>query len=132
MKVATQEFDALDFQQRLILHYSRMADWLEAKPWYQDNNIANIINSLMAAKPSRVLELCCGTGLLLEILSKISPRTEFIGIDISPRMVERARERLSDRNNVVVLRQDWIYELTSEWEHAFDVIIVKNALHVLD
>jgi SAM-dependent methyltransferase len=79
-----------------------------------------------------VLELCCGSGLLLETLSAAFPHTDFIGVDISPRMVECARERLASRRNVVVLEGDWIYGFGSEWDHAFDVIIVKNALHVLD
>jgi ubiquinone/menaquinone biosynthesis C-methylase UbiE len=109
-----------------------MADWLETRPWYRDKNVANTVCSLFPVNPSRVLELCCGTGLLLETLSSIFPRTEFIGVDISPRMVERAQERLSHRSNVLVLKQDWVYELAPEWEHAFDVIVVKNALHVLD
>lgn len=79
-----------------------------------------------------MLELCCGSGLLLEVLSDAFPHTDFVGVDISPRMVECARERLAPRGNVVVLEGDWIYGFGSEWDHAFDVIIVKNALHVLD
>jgi ubiquinone/menaquinone biosynthesis C-methylase UbiE len=121
------------FQQRLILHYSRMADWLEARRWYQDSNVANTVCSLLADKgdPSRVLELCCGSGLLLETLTSAFPHTEFIGVDISPRMVELARKRLSHCSNVVVLKQNWVYDFGSEWSSAFDVIVVKNALHVL-
>jgi SAM-dependent methyltransferase len=68
----------------------------------------------------------------LEALSDGLPQTDFIGVDISPRMVQCARERLASRRNVVVLEADWICGLGSEWDHAFDVIIVKNALHVLD
>jgi ubiquinone/menaquinone biosynthesis C-methylase UbiE len=122
----------LGLQQRLIMHYSRVAGWLETKPWYRDNNVAGTVRSLFPANPSRVLELCCGTGLLLQTLSDFFPEAEFIGVDISPGMVERARERLAHHRNVLMLKQDWIYELAPEWEHAFDVIVVKNALHVLD
>lgn len=130
--ITKQTPDKSGLQQRLILHYSRMADWLETKSWYRDNGVVNAVCSLFSGNPSRVLELCCGSGLLLESLSEIFPCTEFIGIDISPGMVERARERVSHRNNVLVLQQDWIYGLSPEWEHAFDMVIVKNALHVLD
>jgi SAM-dependent methyltransferase len=69
---------------------------------------------------------------MLESLSKVFPDTEFVGIDISPIMVERARERLRGSSNVLVLNQDWIYGLPSDWNNTFDVIIVKNALHLLE
>jgi hypothetical protein len=36
-----------------------------------------------------------------------------------------------ERNNVRVLNQDWVYGLESQLDYKFDVIIVKNALHVL-
>jgi ubiquinone/menaquinone biosynthesis C-methylase UbiE len=113
-------------------HYSRIADWLGTRSWYQDDSVAEVVKFLISGQPVRVLELCCGTGLLLEDLSKAFPKTEFVGVDISPRMVERAKDRLSSSKNVVVLQHDWIYDLSSEWNGAFDVIIVKNALHLLD
>ncbi|HEV2987104.1 MAG TPA: class I SAM-dependent methyltransferase [Candidatus Angelobacter sp.] len=119
-------------QERLILHYSRMAEWLETWPWYRDDKITQTVLSFFPASPSRVLELCCGSGLLLDSLSRKFQRTEFLGIDISTGMVERARERLALNSNVAVLQQDWIYELGLEWQHTFDVIVVKNALHLLD
>ncbi len=133
MRAATkQKRDERALQQRLILHYSRLADWLETRSWYRDDNVLNVVCSLIPHRPSRVLELCCGAGLLLEGLSKRFPTTEFIGVDISPKMVQRARQRLAGSANALVLEQDWIYDLASEWDHAFDVVIVKNALHVLE
>lgn len=130
--MSDQEHDDVGLQQRLILHYSKMADWLETRPWYRDNHVVRAVRSLISVNPSRVLELCCGTGLLLKTLSDIFPTTDFIGVDISPVMAERARKRLSGRKNVQILNQDWVYQLGSQWDHAFDVIIVKNALHLLD
>lgn len=122
----------LRLQQKLITHYSRIAGWLETKSWYRDNAVAASVRSLFPPSPPRVLELCCGTGLLLRALSRSLPDTEFVGVDISPGMVERARRHLSEHSNVLLLQQDWIYELPSGWERAYDVIVVKNALHVLD
>jgi ubiquinone/menaquinone biosynthesis C-methylase UbiE len=121
-----------NLESRLVFHYSRIADWLGTRSWYQDDGVTDVVKFLISGRPARVLELCCGTGLLLESLSKAFPKTEFIGVDISPKMVERARERLSNAKNVAVLQQDWIYELPTEWNGAFDVVIVKNALHLLD
>ena len=129
---ALSEWTDRSLKSRLISHYSRIADWLDSRSWYQDDSVIDIVRFLILGRPARVLELCCGTGLMLESLSKVFPDTEFIGIDISPIMVERARERLRDSSNVLVLNQDWIYGLPSHWNKEFDVIIVKNALHLLD
>ncbi len=130
--VTKQKSDHLALQQRLILHYSRIADWLETRPWYRDDKVVTTVRSLISGNPSRVLELCCGSGLLMEALSQVLPTASFVGVDISPVMAQRARERLSGRKNVRVLNQDWMYGLESQLDHKFDVIIVKNALHVLD
>jgi ubiquinone/menaquinone biosynthesis C-methylase UbiE len=121
-----------NLESRLVFHYSRIADWLGTRSWYQDDAVTEVVKFLISGHPVRVLELCCGTGILLEDLSKAFPKTEFVGVDISPKMVERAKDRLSSSKNVVVLQQDWIYNLSSEWNGAFDVVIVKNALHLLD
>ncbi len=132
MSACAPQRSDVSFQERLILHYSKMADWLDTRSWYRDDSVVDFVRSLIPANASRVLELCCGTGLLLETLSNSFPSTDFIGVDISPGMVERAQARLSDHKNVRILKQDWIYGFSSEWDRAFDVVIVKNALHLLD
>jgi len=51
-----------------------------------------------------ILEPGCGIGRLTEILSdRVGPRGQVLALDISPRMVESARERTKDRSNVQVL-----------------------------
>jgi ubiquinone/menaquinone biosynthesis C-methylase UbiE len=117
---------------RLISHYSQIADWLGSRSWYQDDSVIDVVKFLILGRPTRVLELCCGSGFTLESLGKAFPSAEFVGVDISPGMANLAKERLRDSHNVSVLNQDWIYDLPSGWSNAFDVIIVKNALHLLE
>jgi len=131
MSTTDQPSNDVTLQEQLILFYSKMVDWFETCPWYRDDSVVKVIHSLIPANPPRVLELCCGTGLLLDSLSQVLPDTEFVGVDICPTMFERARERVAQRKNVAVLNQDWVYGLGPEWNNAFDVIIVKNALHLL-
>jgi ubiquinone/menaquinone biosynthesis C-methylase UbiE len=119
-------------QARLIQHYSRIADWLDSRAWYQDDSVLSTVKALMPIRPKRVLELCCGTGLLLDTLSQQYPQTEFVGVDVSPRMVELARQRTSKTKNVVIVNQDWLGNQDLRNQQAYDVIIVKNALHLLD
>jgi ubiquinone/menaquinone biosynthesis C-methylase UbiE len=121
-----------NLEARLVSHYSRITDWLDSRTWYIDDEVSNVVRFLISSRPNRVLELCCGSGILLERLSDAFPEAEFIGIDISTNMVERARERLSRKKNVLVLQRDWIYGLPSALNKTFNVIIVKNALHLLN
>jgi SAM-dependent methyltransferase len=49
---------------------------------------------LQPGRPLRVLDLCCGSGVLLEVLAHAGHRVS--GLDISPAMLDRARHRLRD------------------------------------
>ena len=51
----------------------------------------------------RILEPGCGTGRLTEILSdRVGPQGRVVALDISPKMAETARKKLSGRKNVEV------------------------------
>ncbi len=51
----------------------------------------------------RVLEPGCGTGRLTEVLAdRVGPQGRIAALDISPKMVEAARNRLAGRKNVEV------------------------------
>lgn len=53
-------------------------------------------------RPATVLELGCGRGYNLVRLGSNWPRTEFVGIDLSPQHVALAREQTKGRPNVHV------------------------------
>ncbi len=51
-----------------------------------------ILDELLAGRPSaRAIDFACGTGRLLEYLTRRAP--EVIGVDVSPAMLEMARQR---------------------------------------
>lgn len=100
--------------------------------WYQDDRIFSVIESMVRGRPRSILELCCGTGKLLDQLSTTFPTARIVGVDISPGMVAAARERTQARGNVTVLQGDWMYDLASDEADPFDIIVIKNALHLLD
>ncbi|MBA4543332.1 methyltransferase domain-containing protein [Thermoactinomyces daqus] len=45
--------------------------------------------------PGRILDLGCGTGYFTELLLEYFPRAELVALDLSPRRIEMARERVA-------------------------------------
>lgn len=59
------------------------------------------IAALAREKPSGpALDLGCGTGDMLELLSGCFPEMELVGLDISPNMLDVAHERLGGRAHI--------------------------------
>ena len=52
-----------------------------------------VITKLNIKPNSKVLDLCCGSGDLGEIIKQIQPSCDVIGVDFSPQMIEIARKR---------------------------------------
>ena len=77
----------------------------------------DFIRFLELDKTKSVLEVGVGTGRLAK---KAAPRClEFVGIDISPKTAERARENLKDLGNVSIICADFT---DYPFERRFDVI----------
>ncbi len=74
----------------ISLRYSK---WAERFRWYY----RIFAYSLKAyVKPDRVLDVGCGTGLFIDELKKVFPRSEVLGIDISPDMCSISKCVLGD------------------------------------
>ncbi len=73
--------------------------------------------ALELAQYKKVLEIGIGTG---RIAVKVAPRCMYlIGIDISPKTIERAKENLKDHSNISYICDDFIIH---EFGETFDVI----------
>jgi len=66
-----------------------------------------VVAALQASGGHRVLDLGCGEGRLLALLRKDASFTELLGMDVSPRVLEIARDRLH-LDRVPVRQQDRI------------------------
>ncbi len=94
-----------------------------------------IICSLLLAQGRvyRVLELCCGEGLLAASLLERIPNCQVIGLDGSPTMIKKARQDLAIygerfRANMFNLSQNnWRHEY-----HELDAIVSSLAIHHLE
>lgn len=75
------------------------------------------IDALRLDKTKSVLEIGVGTGRLA--LKTILYCGEFVGIDISPKTIERARQNLSEYKNKELICDDF---MTYQFGQAFDVV----------
>ena len=81
----------------------------------------------------RVLVYCCGTGLdLPEIENKIGKEGHIVGIDFSPEMLEKAKQRIEKHgwNNVELYEAD-VTEFALDKEELFDAGICTLGLSII-
>ena len=65
---------------------------------------ARVFRPVLARPEAQILDLCCGTGDMTAALLAFRPSaaTPIVGLDFSPQMLERARQKYPDRNAVFV------------------------------
>lgn len=83
-------------------------------------------------RPSRILDVACGTGLLLRRVLERVPGMEASGVDASADMLVQAREVLKDRPHVRLERVKVDGGETAGLPYppqTFDLITCTNALH---
>lgn len=96
-----------------------------ARPWWR---------SYRASVPegSRVLDVGCGNGRLLELFE--SQSIEYTGIDSSAEMIQRARARLQDTKYKILNTQFFMCDMRSLpfRSHSFDAVFCLAAFHHLE
>ena len=104
---------------------SRNASYCE-KVW---NSVLPILPEV---KGRWVLDAGCGTGMITERLADdVGSWGQIVGVDISPKMLEKATSRLADRRNITLLRAEM--NKVPERDRSFDVVVCINVLrHVED
>lgn len=72
-----------------------------------------------------VLDVGCGPGTMLELLSKKYPENNYIGLDLTPKMIEVANAKnLPNTKFVVGDSENLPFE-----DESFDAVICANSLH---
>jgi len=96
-------------------------------------DVANLIAFLYTADAlagKRVLDAGCGTGHRLVALAKAFPKTQFLGVDLTPASLEVARA-LAARHKVGNLRLERGNLLSFEPREQFDLIVSTGVIHHL-
>jgi demethylmenaquinone methyltransferase/2-methoxy-6-polyprenyl-1,4-benzoquinol methylase len=98
--------DTTKLIEEMYRYYDARASWHDYFMEYESNGhmeellrpIVDDVERLIAGK--RVLEIACGTGNWTEVLAKRA--SHIVAIDLSPRAIDIAREKLSETTNVTL------------------------------
>jgi len=81
---------------RAVAQYRRHAAGYDASARRTMRLRQRAIDWLGLAPGDRVLDVACGTGLSLPLLAeRVGPTGQVVGVELSPEMLERARERVA-------------------------------------
>lgn len=115
-------------QDPIVKEYTRLAEVYDRRwSFYVESTVRETMARLSLAPTARVLDVGCGTGVLLQALADQYPEAELTGIDPVPDMLTIARGRLP---STVELREDWAETLPFE-EDCFDAVVSCSIFHYI-
>jgi ubiquinone/menaquinone biosynthesis C-methylase UbiE len=94
---------------------------------YTEKTLPVLQRAAAVRSGERVLDLACGTGTLAARLDGSVPDLRLVGVDLSPAMVERARQKLGTRPGLRVERAD-AHDLPFDGA-SFDAVLCANTFH---
>jgi ubiquinone/menaquinone biosynthesis C-methylase UbiE len=111
---------------KLLKEYTALAPTYDQR-WsaYLNASLRMTFEKIADLPADHVLDVACGTGQLLEVLSDRSDVSELVGIDKVPAMLDVARRRLGER--ATLLECD-VAQLPID-DAGFQLVTCTNALH---
>lgn len=92
-----------------------------------ENSAVEKVKILPFVKEGIILEVGCGCGTVLELLSRSKPKSRIYGTDISNTMLEKSKERKYTNNNISIIKADAREQALKE--KSLDTIIFCSVLH---
>jgi SAM-dependent methyltransferase len=111
----------------------RAARWLNRRDQVpRQDEVARVIfeDVIAGRRISRILDLGTGDGRAIAGLLAAFPDAEAVGVDFSPPLLARARERFADRTQVQIVEHDLNEPLPPHLSD-FDLLISVQAIHHL-
>jgi ubiquinone/menaquinone biosynthesis C-methylase UbiE len=109
-----------------LKEYGKLAATYDRRwSFYVQETLRGTLNRLAFEPGESLLDVGCGTGVLLEALSISVPDAKLSGADPSPEMLEIARKRLDE---AVLLEQSPAESLPFS-DASFDVVVSMSAFH---
>lgn len=114
-----QSYDSGCYGAAHMQFYRRFRDELLAR---------TIARNFGGERPIKVLDVGCGTGLVLDSLSKLPARHELHGMDFSETMLKKAHEKATSLDNPPTLVYGSAYEIPYP-DASFDMVCSSRFIH---
>lgn len=119
----------MDYERLSREHFDRQApEYDQRDTWYYSRegkiSCRDVARRLNTIRYSRLLDVGCGTGYLFELLQP-AENSEWVGIDISPRMIEMARAKNIPGAEFLVGTANHL----PFTEASFDVVVCSQSFH---
>lgn len=112
-------------------YFDMLAEKWDEMVWHDPQKLNEIIEKIQLKNGDKVLDVGCGTGVLIEyILKFVGQQGSYLGVDISSKMIEKAKEKYKGIENVDFVCSDVVDLSFTEY---FDAIICYSVFpHIED
>jgi ubiquinone/menaquinone biosynthesis C-methylase UbiE len=108
--------------------FSRQADAMSKAALFNDENVlARIVEAAQLTSASRVLDVACGPGIVVEALARTAGKV--VGCDITPAMLEKATQRCAAVGLRNVSFAPGRAEALPFPDASFDAVVSRSAVH---
>ena len=106
--------------------YRKLAERYDEKwAFYVEATLRETLKRMDLRQGDRILDVACGTGALLQMISALNPGATLFGADLSPEMLGVAQSRLGSAAELCIARAD---KLPFD-SGSFDTVVTTNAFH---
>ena len=117
-----------EHEERVRAEFSRQAGQMAQAAIFNDATVlARIRDAARLTPDSRVLDVACGPGIVVEALARAAG--EVVGCDITPAMLDKARERCAKAGVTNVRFTPGRAEALPFVDASFDVVVSRSAVH---
>lgn len=121
------ELKASDYYDYLSSKYD--AESLKPNAWMSNLHLDQALRQyLTGATVKQVLDVACGTGQTTKTILDWCPDAQIVGIDISEKMIEKAREKIPQAHFKQGTLKACVDESTESTTDKFDLIVCIGAL----
>lgn len=115
------------YESKIIHDFNQIA-LLQEPNWNHNKHYHSFIVQNLPKNCRQLLEVGCGKG---ELCRRLSPKVDsIVGIDISEKMIEIAKERTPEENGIVFQKVNYLDKILEE--NQYDCIVSVATLHHID